>query len=68
MLARFPFYEPIICNSPKRKIPIHNVVIPVSKPNITAYWGGFPEEYDKVIIARTAVGPIVISLVDPIKM
>ncbi len=47
---------------------MHNVVTPVTKLSITAYSGGFPEEYDKVIIARTAVGPIVICLVLPKSM
>lgn len=53
------------CNLPKRKIPIHNVIIPVSKLNITAYSGGLS---DKVIMASTAVGPIVISFEEPINM
>lgn len=53
---------------PNRNIPMHKVVMPVRSPRSMAYSGGFPAEYDNVIIDNTAVGPIVMALVEPVKM
>jgi len=45
-----------------------NVTTPVVKHRSTAYSGGFPLVYEKVMIAMIAVGPILTSFVPPKNM